>query len=159
MVRTYTHQSCEYPIIRIDFLYHIWCRVKKFGLHKHVDVHTADQLSFTTQPAIKRWPQLNKSDFASSSRTRDLISYARKHADRNSYALLIDSLSVAVCEGIFKGNWKFMGWVLCETISYILAHIVVRKSSLTSKWIYLNQNTLNLFVWWHRSFLNDFPPS
>ena len=70
---------------------------------------TADQLSFTTQPAIKRWPQLNKSDFASSSRTRDLISYARKHADRNSYALMFDSLSVAVCEGIFKGNWRFMG--------------------------------------------------
>ena len=107
----HAHESYEFPhfpIISTDFL-HIWFREKKYGLYKHVDVHTADQLSFAAQPAIKRWPQLNKNDFVSRSRTRVLISYARKHADRNSYALLIDSLSVAVCEGIFKGNWRFMG--------------------------------------------------
>ena len=107
----HAHESYEFPhfpIISTDFL-HVWFREKKYGLYKHIDSSTADQLSFAAQPAIKRWKQLNKSDFAAPNRTRVLISYARKHADRNAYALLIDSLSVAVCEGIFKGDWRFIG--------------------------------------------------
>jgi hypothetical protein len=36
--------------------------------------------------------------------------YARSHADRNAYELTIDTLSAAVCEGVFdKENWEVIG--------------------------------------------------
>ena len=114
------HEGYRFPhfaIFSTPFL-QLWFKNKKYGAYQFLDENTADLVSFATQPAIKRWPKLNISNFASPSRTRILLAYARKHADRNSYALLVDSLSQAVCNGIFPGNWKFIG--LGATDDYIL---------------------------------------
>lgn len=65
--------------------------------------------SFAAYPAMKRWPVLNEMNFVNETRTRIVVVYARSHADRNAYSLTVDSLSTAVCAGVFKGNWKFIG--------------------------------------------------
>ena len=109
----------HYALYSTNFL-QIWFREKKIGIYQYLDANSGDLLSFAAQPAIRRWPKLNESNLLSPSRTRILIAYARKHADRNAYVLLVDSLSEAVCQGIFPGNWKFIGvGALSDSMIYL----------------------------------------
>ena len=100
--------SPHYSIYSIIFL-QVWFRERKFGPYAFLDAPTTYLFTFEAQPAIRRWPKLIESNLLSSTKTRILIAYARTHADRNAYVLLVDSLLHAFCKGIFPGNWKFVG--------------------------------------------------
>jgi len=98
----------HFPIFSSPFLER-WFEQEKLSIFQYLESDKAKQMSFAAYPAIRAWPVLNMEAFSEPNRQRILIAYARSHADRNAYELMIDTLSMAVCEDIFNGNWRFIG--------------------------------------------------
>ena len=106
-------ESYKYPhfaIYSTQFL-EKWFVEKGYGQGEFIQsAHTRQMFSYASEPAIKPWKSFNKSVFSEPNRTRKIIVYARRHADRNAYELTIDTLSAAVCEGFFDQEaWEIIG--------------------------------------------------
>lgn len=106
-------ESYRYPHFAIysTFFLEKWFTEKGYGQGQFIrSASLRNSVSYASEPAIKPWLAFNKSLFSNPSRTRKVIVYARSHADRNAYELTIDTLSAAVCEGVFdKENWEVIG--------------------------------------------------
>eukprot|EP01036_Dinobryon_divergens_P023926 gene23926-32324_t len=87
-----------------------WFEFSKMGPYQYL--HSKEILKgvqFATKPAIKRYPALEASMLNDPTRPHKLISYLRRHADRNAYSLTLDALSAAVCADVFDRSWEFIG--------------------------------------------------
>ena len=99
----------HFPIYSTIFL-ETWFREKKLGQYHFMGSVPDDRL-FIAYPAIKIWPPLDVESLSNPKRIRTVVFYARSHIYRNAYQLTMDSLSIAICKGVFDdGNeWKFIG--------------------------------------------------
>jgi len=88
-----------------------WFIEKHYGQGQYMSSESdRKRFSYSSEPAIKPWKNFNKTTLADPTRTRKVIVYARSHADRNAYQLTMDTLSTAVCMGVFDGaTWEILG--------------------------------------------------
>jgi hypothetical protein len=75
----------------------------EFGLRER------DTYSFAAKPAMKKWPVIDAKVIEDPNRKSKIVVYARKHSDRNAFDLTLLSLSKAICEDVFPGDWEFIG--------------------------------------------------
>lgn len=71
---------------------------------------TVENVTCTSEPAIKQWAPIDVSLLCDRMRVRNVMVYATRQADRIAYHLTIDALSVAICMGVFDHDkWEFIG--------------------------------------------------
>jgi hypothetical protein len=97
----------HFAIYSTDFLEHYFTKTClgqcEFGLRER------EKYSFAAEPAMKKWPIVNASVIEDPNRKSKVVVYARKHSDRNAFDLTLTSLSKAICEDVFPGQWEFIG--------------------------------------------------
>lgn len=83
---------------------------EKLGQYRFLpNTSSARKYSYSSEPAIQSRALVDIKSLQNPERTRKVIVYARKHADRNAYDLTIRTLSQAVCAGVFNENWEIIG--------------------------------------------------
>lgn len=116
------------PFLEKYFIY------KKVGQSKYMaNSSLVKAFSYASEPAIKSWGSFDLQTLNDPKRTRKVIVYARKHADRNAYDLTIRSLSSAVCSNVFSDEWEFIGTGALTEYSEFLGSTCGRKVEMKIK--------------------------